>query len=82
MTSRPVIDIETLEVWPSVKACARAIGVSYPRIHQAIMFNGRVGNGKRNAPGGHLIEYLDYWIEAYTPAEKERHTRQNNIFFL
>lgn len=80
MSRRPVIDIETLEVWPSVTACAREIGVSRARICKAILFKERTGNGY--APGGHLLEYLDYWIESYTPAEKERHTRQNNIFFL
>ena len=78
---RPVIDIETLEVWPSARACAREIGVTQQRIYNAILLGGRVGMGKKTRKGRRL-EYLDYWLKAYTPAEKEKHARQNGFYFL
>lgn len=80
--TRPVIDVETLEVWPSVKACAREIGVKHPRIYEAILLGGRAGRGIKKTRKGRRLEYLDYWFTAYTPAEKEKHARQNGFYFL
>ena len=79
---RPVIDVETLEVWPSIRACARSIGVRPPRICEAILLGGRAGRGIEKNKKGYLLEYLDYWLTSYTPAEKERHARQNGFYFL
>ena len=82
---RKIIDVETLEVWDSVKSCAEALGVSLPAIVQAIV-RGANCTGHRGWAGrkfkGHRLEYLDYWNEAYTPREKEKFTRKNNIFWL
>lgn len=45
---RPVIDVENLEVWPSVRACARAVGIKHPRIYEAILLGGlAAGSNKR-----------------------------------
>lgn len=71
---RRIIDIEALDVWPSLNACARALNVTPPRICAAILLKQRVA--------GRRLEYFDFWLEAYTPKEKEYHTRKNNIFFL
>ena len=71
---RRIIDIETLDVWPSLAACAQSLNVTPPRICAAIALKERTA--------GRRLEYLDYWLEAYTPKEKEYHTRQNNIFFF
>lgn len=79
---RPVIDVENLEVWPSVRACARAVGVKHPRIYEAILLGGRAGSGIKRTRKGRRLEYLDYWLKAYTPAEKEKHARQNGFYFL
>lgn len=79
---RSVIDIETLEVWNSVKECSRATGVSSQAICRSIVFGWRVGSGIKRTRKGRRLEYLDYWLTAYTPAEKEKHARQNGFYFL
>lgn len=80
---RAIIDVETLEVWESIDACAKALGVKPPAVFQAIIRNGRCG-GARCKPyaGQRKVEYFDYWLESYTKAEKEKFTRKNNIFWL
>ena len=80
---RAIIDVETLEVWPSLYDCAKALGVKPPAVFQAIIRNGRCG-GARCKPyaGQRKVEYFDYWWAAYTPAEKESYSKKNGIFWL
>ena len=70
---RPVIDIETLEIWESLSHCARALNVSVNTVFQAIEMNCKAK--------GHRLEYFDWWID-YDNRDKEKHTRKNNIYFI
>jgi hypothetical protein len=70
---RPVINIETLEVFPSIRACARKHAVSESAVFQAILLGTK--------SGGQRFEYLEDW-SYWTGREKEKHTRKNNIFFI
>ena len=79
---RAIIDVETLEVWPSVADCAKALGISRVAVHQAIIRNGRCGGQKKPYSGQRKVEYFDYWLEAYTPAEKESYSKKNGFFWL
>ena len=70
--ARPIIDVETLEVYRSGKEVAKLLGVSRPCIRQSIVLSCKV-KGRR-------LEYLEEWTY-WTDKEKEKHTRKNNIFF-
>ena len=79
--AKRVIDVETLDVFPSLSECARSLGVSAPWVHQSILMRYRVGGGHKEG-SGRLLEYFDYWSEAYSAKEKERYSRKNGVFFL
>lgn len=74
---KAVIDVETLEVWTSITECAAELKVSMQAVSQAINLNGRTGGKAKRK-----IEYFDYWLESYTPAEKEKFTRKNGVFWF
>lgn len=69
---KPVIDIESLEIYSSVKKCAEACNVTKPAVCHSILLGYRT-KGRR-------FEYFETWM-TWTNKEKERHTRRNNIFF-
>lgn len=50
---KPVIDVRTLEVWPSQSAVAQELGVTNSHVSQAIAIGGKV-RGRR-------LEDLAYW---------------------
>ena len=80
---KKVIDVETLEVFSSVKECACALGVSPASVVQSIIMKTRVGGGRRHYTfAGRLLEYYDYWSEAWTAKEKEKHSRKNGFYFF
>lgn len=70
---RPVIDIETLEIWESLSHCARTLKVKPQTIFQAIELNIKA-KGRR-------LEYFDWWIY-WDNRDKEKYTRKNNIYFV
>ena len=70
---RPVIDLETLEVWESLSQCARSLNVSTTDIFQAIEI-GFKAKGRR-------LEYFDWWL-GWDNRDKEKYTRKNNIYFI
>lgn len=70
---RPIIDIETLEVYPSGKHIARVLNVSRPNIRQAIILG--------HAVAGRHLEYLEEW-GWWTDKQKEKWTRKNGIYFV
>ena len=70
---RIIIDIETLEIYPTMKKCAEKLGVSSACVCNRILEKGTVK--------GHKLEYFNDW-QHWTDAEKEKHTRKNNIYFL
>lgn len=78
---KAIIDVETLDIWRSLTECAEALKVSKASVCRAILLGFRC-SGKKPYHGGRKLEYFDYWLEAYTPAEKEKFTRKNNIFWL
>lgn len=71
--ARKIIDIQTLEVFESLKTCADSLGVSKAAVFNAILYGGKCK--------GRKFEYLDEWL-VWTTKEKERHTAKNNIYFL
>lgn len=82
---KKIIDVETLEVWESVVSCAEALGVSSQAVLAAIVRGGTCGGPgywAKRKNNGRRLEYFDYWNEVYTPEEKERFTKKNNIFWL
>ena len=70
---RKIINIETLEVYPSVVKCANVYGVTDAAIISAIILGNRCK--------GQRFEYFDEY-QYWTNKEKEKHTRRNNIFFI
>jgi len=82
--SKRIIDIETLDVFPSLAECARSLGVSAPWVHRSILMHYRVGGGNSFTKDNNsrLLEYFDYWLEAYSAKEKERYSRKHGVFFL
>lgn len=70
---RPVIDLETLEVWESLSQCARSLNVSNNTIFQAIEISCKA-KGRR-------LEYFDWWL-GWDNRDKEKYTRKNNIYFI
>lgn len=85
MTSRKqIIDIETLELWDSLKDCAEALGVSCPYLVQAINMKYRVGGGMgyTKEKHGHLLEYFSYWLRAYTVKDKAKYCRNKQFDFM
>lgn len=70
---KPIIDVETLEVYGSGKEVARVLGVSRPNICQNILLSCRTK--------GRKLEYLEDWSR-WNDKQKEKWTRKNNIFFL
>lgn len=80
---KKVIDVETLEVFQSVKECAVALCVTPAAIVQAILMKTRVGGGRRHYTfAGRLLEYFDFWVEAYPAKEKEKYARRNGFYFF
>ena len=81
---KPIIDIETLEVWDSLKDCAEALGVSSQYLVKAINMKYRVGGGKgfTKKKHGQLIEYFAYWLTAYTAKEKAKYCRNKRYDFM
>lgn len=77
---RRVINMETIDVYPSIENCARHLGVSPSAVYTAIVTGRRTG-GKRMGAGWRF-EFFDYWREAYTAAEKERYSAKNGFFFF
>ena len=71
--AKAVIDIETLEVFPSMAKAAEKYGLSVPALCSAIT------RGTKFA--GRRFEYLQDW-QYWTDREKEKFTRKNNIYFL
>lgn len=70
--AKPVIDIETLQIWPSMSSCADHLQTSPASVFGAII--GRTRCKKR------LLEYFDNWL-VWPNKEKEKYTRKNNIYF-
>jgi hypothetical protein len=69
---RKVIDIETLEVFKSMRACANKLNVRPASIFGNILF--------KHKTKGRRFEYFDEWLH-WTSQEKEKNTRKNNIYF-
>lgn len=67
-----VIDIETLEVFESMRACARKLNVRTSSIFGNILL--------KHKTKGRRFEYFDDW-QYWTSKEKEKNTRKNNIYF-
>ena len=80
--TKKIIDLETLEVWDSLTECAKHFNVTPACITTSIALGCRVSGKKIPYRGERRLEYLDYWIECYTPEEKEQFTKKNNIFFI
>lgn len=70
---RKVINIETLEIFPSVIKCAKAYGVTDAAVISAIILAHRCKHQR--------FEYFDEWLW-WTNKEKGRYTRKNNIYFI
>ena len=71
--SKRIIDIETLEIYRTLRECGEKIGCSAANVHKSIL-NGRKARG-------HRFEYLEDW-QYWTDQEKEKWTRKNNIYFM
>lgn len=71
--AKAVIDIETLEVFPSMVKAAEKYGLSVPALCSAITLGTKFA--------GRRFEYLQDW-QYWTDREKEKFTRKNNIYFL
>ena len=71
--AKAVIDIETLEVFPSMAKASEKYRLSVPALYSAIT------RGTKFA--GRRFEYLQDW-QYWTDREKEKFTRKNNIYFL
>ena len=69
---KPVIDIETLQIWPSLTACPAQLQTSPSFVGQAIL--------QKNKCKGRLLEYFDDWV-VWSNKDKEKHTKKNNIYF-
>ena len=70
---KPIIDVETLEVYGSGKEVARVLGVSRPDVCQNILLRCRTK--------GCRLEYLEDWL-LWSDKQKEKWTRKNRIFFV
>ena len=69
---KAVIDIENLEVFPSLEECAEALKVTPAAISRNI-YMGYKSKGRK-------LEHLEEW-KLWENKTKEKHTRKNNIFF-
>lgn len=67
-----VIDIETLEIFESITACARMLGVTVGGVYNNILIGCKT-KGRR-------FDFFEDW-QYLESKEKEKHTRKNNIFF-
>lgn len=79
---RPIVDVETLDVWPSLTQCAMDLGISAPAVYNAILRNGRCSGGHGKCTGKRKLEYLDYYLEAYSSEEKERYSKKTGVFWI
>lgn len=68
---RAVIDMETLEIYPSMTLCAKELGVR-TNISTAISMGRKVK--------GRKLEYFDYWV-GLDPRDKEKFSRKNGFYF-
>lgn len=69
---KKIIDMETLEIYPSMTQCAKQLSVSIPSIFNAILKNQKV-KGRR-------LEYFDYWV-GLDSRDKEKFSRKNGFYF-
>ncbi len=76
--ARSIINIETLEVYNSIRSVARELGVSDVAVWRAITES---YFKKRKKVKGQMFEYLCDWLD-WTAREKEFYTRKNNIYFM
>ena len=67
-----IIDIERLEVWPTLSAFAKEYHCSVPYVTESIALARRAK--------GRLLEYFDEWI-VWDNACKEQYTRDRGIYF-
>lgn len=68
-----VIDVETLEIFDSISACARKMNVNVSAIYNNILLCYKT-KGRR-------FDFVNDW-KYWSNKEKEKHTRKNNIYFL
>lgn len=71
--AKPVIDIETLEIYSSYLDFAEKIKTHPVNVSRCIYTACRCK--------GYRIEYFEEWIK-WDNAVKEKYTRKNNIYFL
>lgn len=71
---QPIINLETLEVYPSITNIAKILKVSPQAIYRNIFMGWKTQ--------GVYLEYFNYWKEVYTLKEKEKYSRKNNIYFM
>lgn len=73
MNKRKIIDIETLEVFPSMTDAAKRLGVTPVSIYKNILMGFKTK--------GIRLEFFDEWL-FWTNSKKSKHTEKNNIYFI
>lgn len=68
---KKIIDMETLEIYPSMAQCAKELGVR-TNISTAILRGYKVK--------GRKLEYFDYWV-GLDSRDKEKFSRKNGFYF-
>lgn len=71
---RPVIDLTTFTVYPSLMEAGKALKTTTQNICMSINNNQRAKK--------HKLEYLDFFHECYTEKEKNKYGKRFNIYFM
>ena len=73
INAKPVINIETLEVYESATDFAKKHNITVVSVVRSITLGRKTANCR--------LEYFDIW-KHWTNREKEKHSKKNNIWFI